>query len=152
MARSFDACAEFWLRFKHGHQLQTHLKLWEMEVPKDDVQNIESCFVSIRDQGWGNEGLIISLAMQLGPYVVLLSSRGFKQQERQEVRRRGPNGHAGGIWLIDDSGYNFSGFSDKTVVPKGASKLYLIAAGRLMSAGHQMFYNGVYMRISTLQQ
>ena len=92
-----DTTFDAWLGICHHHQHHSHLKLWEMDLPKDEVQNVESCFVSIRDQGFGNEGLIVGLAMKLGPHIVLLSTRSFDKMEREEVRKPGPDGHAGGV-------------------------------------------------------
>lgn len=45
-----------------------HMVCWEKkDLDPNAVQNVESCFVDIRDQGWGNEGLIVGLAMKMGP-------------------------------------------------------------------------------------
>lgn len=40
--------------------------------------------------------------------IVMLSSRGFQNAERETYRNQG------GIYLIAEGGYNYSGFSDKT--------------------------------------
>ncbi|KAJ1452717.1 hypothetical protein M885DRAFT_526059 [Pelagophyceae sp. CCMP2097] len=121
-----------------------NLVCWEHEVDANAVQNVEQLFVRITDQGWGNEGLLVALAMMMGPYVVTLASRGFNREERTTFREQG------GIYLVAEDGYNFSGFSDKTIIPKGVSKLLVIATGRLDGAGHGVKYSGLTARISTL--
>mmetsp|Transcript_17121 Transcript_17121/g.59548 ORF Transcript_17121/g.59548 Transcript_17121/m.59548 type:complete len:758 (+) Transcript_17121:119-2392(+) len=121
-----------------------NLVCWEHAVDANTVQLVEHLLVNVEDQGWGNVSLIVSFAMMMGPYVVNLSSRGFTAEEREPFKG------LGGMPLIADDGYNFSGFSDKTIIPKGVSKLLVIATGRLDGAGHGVKYSGLTARISTL--
>ena len=120
--------------------------LWSGDVDPDAVQNVESLFVDVQDQGWGGEGLLVALVVELGPYLVCLASRGYNRKERQ-LRDEGQPG----IYLVDETGYNFSGFSDKTVVPRGASRLHVVACGRLTDYGHSFTYCGLRMRLATLK-
>ncbi|KAH8058935.1 hypothetical protein JL720_13953 [Aureococcus anophagefferens] len=117
--------------------------LWSGDVDPDAVQNVESLFVDVQDQGWGGEGLLVALVVELGPYLVCLASRG-NRKERQ-LRDEGQPG----IYLVDETGYNF-GLLDKTVA-RGASRLHVVACGRLTDYGHSFTYCGLRMRLATLK-
>uniref|UniRef100_A0A7S1ZSV4 Uncharacterized protein n=1 Tax=Ditylum brightwellii TaxID=49249 RepID=A0A7S1ZSV4_9STRA len=109
------------------------------------VHSVEELFVDIADQGWGNNGLLFGLAMQVGPDLVMLSVRGFHNAERELYTNQG------GIFLVRNS-YNFSAFSDKTIIPRGVSKIMIIACGRVGNNGHQMYYRGHQIRITVIKE
>ena len=124
----------------HAATLQT-MVLWQQRVDPAKRYYLDCLSMSVRDQMWGNEGLMIALACSVGPHLMLLSERGFNTREREL------HGEQGGVDLIR-TGYNFSRFSTDTLVPAGADALMVLAVGRLHGSGHEFAYEGVRLGIS----
>jgi len=128
-------------RINHWRRDGYHvMQIWECDVDPSAHYVVESLAVKIRDQGWGNTGVNIAFFAVIGEdYMMEIASRALYNGDRKLES----------LDLVSE-GFNFSRFMFASFLPRGTSRVVLVAMGRLKDSGHTFHYSGHSLKLGVL--